>query len=405
LAAGCTQQAAQGPEKKPVEVVVTTPIRSRVTDFQDFTGRLDAIKTVDIRARVTGFVMSAPFKEGDLVKEGDLLFQIDPRTYQADLNVTAANHRLAKADQNLQQKVAHRARVLMGSRAMSQEDYDTAQATAEKSKATVESTEANQERAQLYLDFTKVTSPLTGRVSRRLVDPGNLVNADNTILTTIVSDSQLYAYFDVDERTYLDLVGQNTSEKSAWLMGLEFPVLMRLANEDQFTRTGVVNFIDNRVNANTGTLRMRAVFDNANGLMRSGLFVRIRLPIGSPYETFLIPDEALMSDQGRQYVYVVNDANEVVYRAVTLGQEIQGLRVIKKGVAEGERIIVSGMQRVRPKAVVQPSLQPPPKAPESPIDHALEAHRAAHAKKGPADADPKKPAGPAGSKEPAAGGD
>src|SRR5262249_5059637 len=186
---------------------------------------------------------------------------------------------------------------------------------------------------QLYLDFTKVTAPLGGRISRRLVDPGNLVNADNTVLTTIVRDDQLYAYFDVDERTYLDLVGPHTSEKSAWLAGLEFPVLMRLANEDEFTRKGTVNFIDNRVNANTGTLRMRAVFDNAHGLLRSGLFVRIRLPIGSPYETLLIPDEALMSDQGRQYVYVVNNANEVLYRAVTLGPAIPRLPAPQHGIA------------------------------------------------------------------------
>jgi RND family efflux transporter MFP subunit len=359
VATGCTQPAAKGPEKKPVEVIATTPVRGQVTDYQDFTGRLDGIQTVDIRARVTGFVVSAPFKEGDLVREGDLLFQIDDRTYKADVNLAAANLKLAKADQNLQQKVVSRARTLSGTRAMSQEDYDTAVATWEKSQANVEATGATRDRAQLYLDYTRVTAPLSGRISRRLVDPGNLVNADNTILTTIVQDDRLYAYFDVDERTYLDLVGSESPVQSTWLSGLQFPVQMRLANEDQFTRSGVVNFIDNRVNATTGTLRMRAVFENARGFLRAGLFVRIRLPIGTPYEAWLIPDEAVLSDQGRQYVYVVNDSNEVVYRPVTLGQEIQGLRVIKKGMAEGERVIISGMQRVRPKAEVQVKMQAP----------------------------------------------
>jgi RND family efflux transporter MFP subunit len=371
LAAGCGQTAGNTPEKKAAEVVVTTPVRGEVTDYQDFTGRLDGIKTVEIRPRVSGFVLTAPFKEGDLVREGDLLFEIDSQTYQADLNLAAANVKLAKADQNLQQKISSRAKELVRTRAMSQEEADTAVATWEKSQATVDAMGATRDRAQLYVGYTRVLAPQSGRISRRFVDPGNLVNADNTILTTIVSDSELYAYFDVDERTYLDLVGQKAAGQSSWLEGLQFPVLMRLVNEEQFTHPAVVNFIDNRVNAGTGTIRMRAVFDNSQGLLRAGLFVRIRLPIGSPYQTTLIPDEALMSDQGRHYVYVVNDQNEVVYHSVTLGQEVQGLRVIKKGVSLGERVIVSGMQRVRPKAEVQAKMQDPPKPPDSPLGRLL----------------------------------
>jgi RND family efflux transporter MFP subunit len=375
LAAGCGPIAAKTPDKKPAEVVVTTPIPYQVTDYQDFTGRLDGFKTVDVRARVSGFILSAPFTEGDLVKEGDVLFQIDPQSYQADFNLAEANLRLAKADQNLQQKVAARARVLIRDRAMAQEDFDTATASAQKSQATVEAMTATRNRTQLYLDWTRVTAPLSGRISRRFVDPGNLVNADNTILTTIVSDKQLYAYFDVDERTYLDLLGPSAPGEASWLSKLQFPVLMRLANEDQFTRTGIVNFIDNRVSANTGTIRMRAVFDNTGGMLRSGLFVRIRLPVGTPYQALLIPDEAILSDQGKKYVYVVNDQKEVVYRTVTFGQEIQALRVIKDGVAAGEHVIVSGMQRVRSGAVVHTEEQAPPKPPDSPLGRLLSARR------------------------------
>ncbi|TMQ35707.1 MAG: efflux RND transporter periplasmic adaptor subunit, partial [Planctomycetota bacterium] len=147
--------------------------------------------------------------------------------------------------------------------------------------------------------------------------------------------------------TYLDLMGTTAPGQASWLAGLQFPVMMRLANEEDFTRTGTVNFVDNRVSANSGTIRMRGVFENPTGVLKPGLFVRIRLPIGTPYKAVLIPDEALLSDQGRKYVYVVNNKNEVVYRPVSLGQEIQGLRVIKKGVSMGEKVIVSGMQRVR----------------------------------------------------------
>jgi RND family efflux transporter MFP subunit len=372
-ATGCNQAPARTQEKKAVEVVVTTPVTGEVTDYQDFTGRLDALKTVDIRARVSGFVLTAPFKEGDVVHEGDLLFQIDPQSYRADLNVAAANHKLAQADRNLQEKNANRARNLITSRAMAPEDYDTTVATWEKSKATVEAMAAAKDRAQLYHGWTRVTAPLTGRISRRLVDPGNCVNADQTVLTTLVSDGQLYAYFDVDERTYLNLVGSVSPGQGSWLQGLQFPVLMQLANEDQlgFTRSGIVNFIDNRVNATTGTIRMRAIFDNSQGLLRAGLFVRIRLPIGTPYPALLIPDEAVLNDQGRHYIFVVNDKNEVVYRPVTLGQEIHSLRVIKEGVSKGDRVIVSGMQRVRQGSQVQVKMQEPPKPPESPLGKLL----------------------------------
>jgi RND family efflux transporter MFP subunit len=367
LAAGCNQTANPARDQKPIEVVVTTPTSGEVIDYQDFTGRLDAI-TVEIRARVTGFIMEAPFKEGDLVHQGDLLFQIDRRPYQATLNQAEANVKLAQADRNLQQKNTQRARTLVGSNSIAREDFDTVMATAEKSAATVGAAQAARDLAQLNLDYTKVTAPMTGHISRRLVDPGNLINADTTILTTMVADQSLYAYFDVDERSYLNLVGKSKSGENSWVKELRFPVLMRMANEEEFSRTGVVTFIDNRVSATSGTIRMRAEFENSNGILKPGLFVRIRLPIGIPYTAVLIPDEALMSDQGRKYVYVVNGKSEVEYRSVDLGQEIQGLRVIKNNLNLGERVIISGMQRVRQKALVEiKEEKAPPKAPESPL--------------------------------------
>lgn len=377
--AGCNREATRTPEKRAPEVIISNPVLAEVADFQDFTGRLEGIKTVDIRARVTGFVLTAPFQEGDLVHEGDPLFTIDPQTYKADFDLAAANLKLAKADLNLQQKTTARARVLVRSSAMAQEDYDTALATAEKSQASIEAMAATKDRAKMYLDYTQVNAPLTGRISRRFVDPGNLVNADNTILTTIVKDDELYAYFDVDERTYLDLIGATAAGKGTVPNQLQFPALLRLANEDDFSRTGLVNFVDNRVNANTGTIRMRAVFPNPGGALRAGLFVRIRLPIGAPYQALMIPDEAVLSDQGRKYVYIDNEKGEVAYRTVTLGQEIQRQRVIKSGLTKEDRVIVDGLQRVRPGIPVSAELRPSAKPPESPLSKLLKGARTSKA--------------------------
>jgi multidrug efflux system membrane fusion protein len=390
-AGGCHRTPPPKMSKVP-EVVVTTPVLGEVTDYQDFTGRMDALKTVEIRPRVSGYITEAPFVEGDIVKEGDLLFQIDPRPYEAEVHQAKANLKLAEADLVLQTKRAARAIEVVRSGAVSPEDVDQLVAAREKARASVGAMKAALERAELNLEFTHVTAPplrddqgkpLVGRISRRMVDPGNLVNADQTILTTLVSVDPMYAYFDVDERTYLELAAITSQGANSWFSALQFPVLMRLANEEEFTTKGYVNFLDNRLNANTGTVRMRGVFANPSGVLKSGLFVRIRLPIGVPYKTLLIPDEALLSDQGRKYVYVVkkgkNDKGEEVdkveYRSVQLGQALQGLRVIKAGLTEGERVIVAGMQRVRPGVVVQTKMREPPPPPESSLTKILKEDR------------------------------
>jgi len=402
LLAGCDKPRTNSAEQKTPEVVVTTPVADEVSDFAEFTGRLDALKTVDVRARATGYVLTVPFKEGDLVHEGDLLFQIDPEPYEADLHQAEANVNLAEADVRLQERITARGRGLLGTSSISREEYDQDVGALEKARASLGAMKAARDRAKLYLGYTRVAAPLSGRISRRLVDPGNLVKADDTILTTIVTEDPLYAYFDVDERTYLNLVGvgapapstvpanaesgksrtaQPGAKKAANGSALPangeslgdegLPVLMRLANEEEFTRLGKVNFVDNRIIGTTGTVRMRGVFANPNRLLKPGLFVRIRLPIGEPYRALLVSDEAILSDQGRKYVFVVNDANVVEYRPVVLGQGIHGLRVIKEGLNEGERVIVSGMQRARQDMTVQVQTQDPPKPPASPLSRAL----------------------------------
>ncbi len=375
LAAGCGGPPAPKKANRTAEVVVTRPITDEVTDYQDFTGRLTAIKTVEIKARVSGYVKTVNFKEGDVVREGDLLFDIDPFTYAADLKQAEANLRLAEADANLQQKLARRAEDLYARKAMSREDYETAQATYEKSLANVGSVKAARDKAKLYVDYLKVRAPVTGRISYRYVDPGNLVVADSTLLTTIVTEDPLYAYFDVDERTFVELAGPSSKGKTSWFLKLHFPVLMRLATEDEFTHVGTTDFLDNRVNASTGTIRMRGVFKNDQGYLKSGLFVRIRLPVGQPYPALLVPDEALQSDQGRKFLYVVTPKNTVEYRRVTLGQAVKGLRVIATGLKAGERVVITGQQRVRQGAQVKVKEKAPPPRPRSALTRLLAQYR------------------------------
>jgi membrane fusion protein, multidrug efflux system len=372
LLSGCDNGASATHGTKKPKVVVTTPITDTVMDYQDFTGRLDAVQSVDIRARVSGFITEAPFKEGDPVKEGDLLFQIDIRPYKADLNQAMANLKLSIADRDYQVQNAERAGRMFATKAISTDDYQKALMERDKSAAAVGAFEAAREKAKLYVDYTRVTSPLTGRISRRFVDPGNLVNQDNTILTTVVTENPVWGWFDVDERTYLNLLAQIAPGLKSWSEGLSLPVMMQLANEKDFQRIGTVNFVDNRITATTGTVKMRGVFDNSTDMLKPGLFARFRLPMGAAYQSIIIPDEAIQSDQERKYVWVVNKNNEVEYRSVTLGQAIGELRVIrpaekgkegKEGLAVDERIIISGMQRVRKGTVVEADAQPPPEPP------------------------------------------
>jgi RND family efflux transporter MFP subunit len=372
---GCNGEPPPKTVKSP-KVEVTTPITDTVMDYQDFTGRLEAVKAVEIRARVTGYIKDVPFKEGDLVKKGDLLFQIDERPYLADLHLADANVKVAITERNLMEEKADRAKKLLAKNAIARDEYDAAVAALDKAVAGVGAAEASRERAKLYHDYTRVIAPLSGRVSRRLVDPGNLINADNTILTSIVTEDPIYAYFDIDERTYLEMPNLASlgtiSDKSA----ARLPVLMRLSNESEFERVGTVNFVDNRIIATTGTVRLRGIFDNPKGALKAGLFVRVRLPIGAAYEATLIPDEAVQSDQERKYVWVVNSKDEVEYRAVKLGQAIKDLRVIrpaskgkegKEGLAPGERIVISGIQRVRSGVRVTADLKQPPAPPQMPL--------------------------------------
>jgi RND family efflux transporter MFP subunit len=370
LLAGCGggPEGKAGGEKKVV-VDVTTPTTAWVCNYQDFTGRLDAYRSVDVKPRVSGYLDLIFFKDGDEVEAGQRLFQIDPRPYEKTLAQAEGNYIQAQAEQALQEKNVRRARQMYATQAINKEEFDQISAAAEKSTAAVVAMKAARDRARLDLEYTDIRVPPeahTGvkkwRISRRMVDPGNLVTADNTLLTRLVAEDPVYAYFEVDERTYLNLVQTANWGRTSSSQKLTLPVLMRLANEEDFVRSGTITFLDNRVTSTTGTITMRAEFDNPYGIFKAGLFVRIRLPIGTPYEATLIPDEAIVNDQGRKNVYLVRDDNTAEYRAVTLGQAVEGMRVLESvekngqktpALQKGERVVVHGTQQVRKDAKVE----------------------------------------------------
>ena len=376
-AGGCAQAPVEAPPPPPAEVEVSLPLVREVSDYEECTGRTDAENSVEIRARVTGYLKEVHFKDGDTVKEGQPLFEIDSRTYQADLAKNEAALAQAKAHLARLDLDYARARNLVQTRAMSREDYDKVGGNRDEARAGVESARAILETSRLYLAWTQVRAPISGRLSRRLIDKGNMVKADDTVLTTIVSIDPLYLYFDVDERTLFRLRSE-VLPASQSSMPNSFRVEMGFAGEEGYAHQGVINFEDNRVDPSTGTIRMRGVFPNpktARGglLLSPGLFARVRVPIGQPRPVVLVSDRALGTDQGRKFLYVVKvktDAEtgrvqqSVERRYIHPGALHGGLREIKEEiqgkalpanekVGPEEKVVVSGLQRIRPGAEVR----------------------------------------------------
>jgi len=336
------------------------PVVRQITDYEDFTGRLEAKAAVEVRARVTGYLDRVLFKEGTEVKQGDPLFEIDPRSYQAELKQAEANLAQSQARLRRCERDLKRATDLLPQNAISQDDFDQAVGDRDEAQAAVRLAEASRDLAQLNLTFTRVTAPITGRISRQLIDPGNMVKADETALTTIVSMDPIYAYFDQDERTLLRVRRLVRAGVLKTLQEASVSVLLGLVDEEGFPHEGRIDFADNRVDAMTGTLRLRGVFANPQRMLSPGMFVRIRLPIGTPHAAVLVSEQALGTDQGQNFVYVVNRKNEVVHRRVNVGPLDSGMRVIEKGLAKDERVIVTGLQRVRPGVKVTPRMLEPP---------------------------------------------
>jgi RND family efflux transporter MFP subunit len=344
------------------EVIVTRPVLKEVVDYEDFTGWTRAVADVEVRARVTGYLEKVLFTEGTEVKKGTPLFLIDPRPYAALLHSAEASLAQDRATLDLAKTEFARAAQLMPKNAIAGTDYDQAKNAVEVAKARVKSSEAAVETANLNLNFCSIPAPIDGRISRQLIDPNNMVQADQTALTTIVTQDPIYAYFDEDERTMLRVRRLIREGKVKSVREAKLTIFLGLADEEGFPHKGVVDFIDNRVDQNTGTLRLRGVFPNpkraasAVRILSPGMFVRIRVPIGDPHQSLLISEQALGSDQANKFVYVVNQKNEVTYRRVEVGSLQDGLRVIEKGLAANERVVVSGLQRIRPGIKIQPKM-------------------------------------------------
>ena len=351
---GCDRSQPKLAPPKPAEVLVSTPISRSITEFEEFTGRTEAVRTVSVRARVTGYLDRVLFKEGAVVDQGDVLFEIDPRTYQADRDKAEAAVGVSEAHLRRLEKEFQRATALVRTTAISQEEFDRIAGDRDEAAAAVRVAKAGLELADLNLSFTKVRSAVTGRISRMMIDPGNLVKADDTMLTTIVTLDPMHASFDMDERTFLRLQRLVQEGKIRSARESSLPVELGLTDEDGYSLAGTIDFVDNKVDPNTGTLRVRGVFPNPKGLLSPGLFVRVRIPVGDAHPAILVAEQALATDQGHKYVYVVNEKNVVSYRRVKVGLLTEGLRVIEDGVAPTDRVVVSGLQRIKPGATVDP---------------------------------------------------
>jgi multidrug efflux system membrane fusion protein len=359
--AGCVQTAAQpGPPPAP-QVTVANAIERDITEWDEFTGRLQAVNEVDVRPRVSGYVAAVRFEEGAIVRKGDPLFQIDPRPFQAEVDRLRAELARARATGQRADSELRRAERLRSENAISNEEHDRRSAFAQESDAQAAAVEAGLRAAELNLEFTQVISPINGRVGRAIVTEGNLVSTgpgEATLLTTVVSLDPVYAYFDADEQIYLRYTTDAGRGGRTRSQSIERPIRMALANEEGFPRLGRMDFLDNQLDGGTGTIRGRAVFKNADGLLTPGLFVRLRLAGEGGHRGLLIQDRAVGTDLSKKFVYVVGPKHDIQYRTVTLGPIVDGLRVVRSGLTAGEAVVVNGLQRVRPGMQVDPVTAP-----------------------------------------------
>lgn len=363
LAVSCKPaKTAPATQATPASVTVAMPVKKRIMEWDEFVGRLASPKTVELRARVSGYLDKVHFKEGTDVKENDLLFTIDRRPYQAIVDRAQAELERTKTHAELASSEAKRAEGLVASRAISAEDFEQKVKTKVEAQATVRGAEAALAIAKLDLEFTEVRAPIAGRVSDARVREGNLIIGGNTDsatqLTTIVAVDPIYCYIDIDERSslkYRQLYREGKRESA--LFG-EVEAQMGLANEEGFPHAGKVDFVDNQISPNTGTIRSRAVFPNADRLMSPGYFARVRVPGSGEYDAVLIRDSAIGSDQGRPYVFVVDKEDVAHYRTIVVGPVEDGLRVVKEGLKADERIVVNGLLAVKNGVKVSPEEEP-----------------------------------------------
>lgn len=344
LATACSSNASDGADAMPApEVSVARVLEREVRQWDDFTGRVAAVETVELRPRVSGYVQRVAFEEGQLVRKGDLLFEIDPRPYRAALARAEAELARARSEARLAAAQHERAQALVEARAISREEFETRNAANAQGHAAVRAAEAAVAAARLDLQFTQVRAPIDGRAGRALVTVGNLAQADATVLTTVVSQDPVHVYFEADEQTWL----RYSRDAGSGRDGDGRVVRVGLAGEDGLPHAGTLDFIDNQVDPATGTIRARAVLRNPDGLFTPGLFARVQLAGAQQTRALLVDDKAVLTDQDRKYVWVLGEDDTAQRRDVELGRVIEdGLRVVRAGLSPEDRVIVSGVQRV-----------------------------------------------------------
>lgn len=337
--AGCDARSETGQQgNTPPEVDVARVQPESVTVTEVYTGRVEAPETVELRPRVSGYIKEVAFEEGEMVEAGDLLFRIDPRPYEARLEAARAELSRARSELQLADSEASRAERLLESRAISREEYDQRQAARLAARARVDAARAALETAELDQQYTRVIAPVTGRAGRALVTRGNLARADQTLLTTLVSVDPLHVYFDGDEGGVGGQYLPDNGETTAVRIGLD--------GDDAFPHRGELDFVDNRVNADTGTLQYRAVLPNPDGELRPGQFARVEMPVARMERALLVNRKAVLTDQDRRFVYVVDADDKVARRRVTAGRQVDELVVIRQGLENGDRVIVNGTQKI-----------------------------------------------------------
>lgn len=343
--ATAAESAVATPAAPPAPKVTVAPVEEKlVTEYEELTGRVEATETVELRARVSGHLEAVHFQAGQIVQKGDVLFTIDPRWYQAQYDLTRARADVAERE-------SKRAEELLAAKAISSEEADARRARAVETHAAFE-------LARLDLEYTQVRAPITGRVSRALITTGNLVSGapgNATLLTTIVSVGDAYVYADLDEAVMLKF-NRLIRENRLVTDNGRIPVELELADESGFPRRGYIESTDNRLSASTGSLAVRMVFPNADQALVPGLFARVRIPISAPQRALLISERAIGTDQSQKFVLALGENNTVVYRSVKLGTQIDSKRVVREGLHSGDKIVVNGLQRVRPGMIVAPEL-------------------------------------------------
>ena len=348
LLVGCDDGVAQNAVPQAPAVSAADVVVKSISQWDSFNGRIEAVESVQLRPRVSGYIDKVNYTDGQEVKKGEVLFTIDDRTYRAALEQAQASLARAKTQASLARSEANRTDKLVNTNVVSREEWEQRRSAATQAQADIRAAQAAVDAAQLNLDFTKVTAPIEGRASRALITSGNLVTAGDSasVLTTLVSLKTVYVYFDVDEATYLHYQNLARSGQGASSHRLALPVEIGLVDEEGYPHQGKVDFLDNQLTPSTGTIRMRALLDNAQRQFTPGLFARVRLPGSAEFNATLIDDKAVLTDQDRKYVYIVDKEGKAQRRDITQGRLAAGLRIVQQGLNPGDKVIIDGLQKV-----------------------------------------------------------